>query len=164
MATTPSPHFKERLAGIDGFVFDNIGSGVLVVTKDSVILDGSIVMVPLGGQTRRKEAVGEGMVDGLSRFSLARRTTAVGSAQGITPRGTPDLRGEWVPLAAETEFQLLVGEPKHEVASGAGETPNDELPPKTKFIWLIFVELFKVNDACSTHLPEGSARSSGDLF
>ena len=26
-----------------------------------------------------------------------------------------DLRGEWVPLAAETEFQLLVGEPKHEI-------------------------------------------------
>ena len=42
MATTPSPHFKERLVGIDGFVFDN----------DGVFTNGTVYLMPGGEQVR----------------------------------------------------------------------------------------------------------------
>jgi len=42
MATTPSPHFKQRLAGIEGFVFDN----------DGVFTNGTVYLMPGGEQVR----------------------------------------------------------------------------------------------------------------
>ena len=42
MDTTPSPHFKQRLKAIEGFVFDN----------DGVFTNGTVYLMPGGEQVR----------------------------------------------------------------------------------------------------------------
>ena len=137
MDTNPSPHFKQRLAKIEAFVFDN----------DGVFTNGTVYLMPGGEQVRTastrdgyavqhaaKNRVKMAMITGGRSDEVIRRMNGLGVTEVIT--GAAIKLGELESLAEKWNISLdqicYMGDDIPDIpvlqASGLACCPNDAVP------------------------------------